>query len=375
MKRRRQGKGSVFQNGRTFWMQFYQNGERVRESTGCENKADAEKVLERRLLEAAGLTLRGISPGNVTIDDLAQLVFADHELKDRKDRKEPRQRYEKHIAKRWGKRKADKLTTADIRTYVKQRRFEGAANATINRELEIVRRGFNLGKREEPPLVYDVPHIEKLPEKNARQGFIEQHQYERLLEKLPPELKALFVCSYHVGTRKGELRKTRWDWIDWDGNMIHVPGAVTKNSAPRTLPIYGDMMRWLEDQREKCPEGNPYVFFGRWPKDGKRRIGGESKFAVSPALHGWEEACKAADLDGLTLHDLRRSAVRNMKRAGVVDSVAMKITGHKTRSMYDRYDIVDETDLIDAGEKLAEYAARQKKARAARLKQVKVAIK
>ncbi len=375
MKRRRQGNGSLFLNGRTWWMQFYQNGERVRESTGSVDKMDAEKILARRLLEAAALTFRGVSPGAATIDDLAQLVFADHELKECKDQKEPRQRYAKHIARRWGKLKADRLTTADIRTYVKERRREGAKNATINRELEIVRRGFNLGKREEPPLVHDVPYIEKLPEKNARQGFIEQYQYEKLLEALPPELKALFVCAYHVGTRKGELRKIRWEWIDWDAGMIRVPGTVTKNSAPRTLPIYGDMMRWLEGQREKCPEGNPYVFFGRWRASSERRIGGENKFAVSPAMHGWDEACKAAGLEGLTPHDLRRSAVRNMKRAGIVDSVAMRITGHKTRSMYDRYDIVDETDLIDAGRKLAEYAAEQKKARAARLKLVKVAIK
>ena len=321
--------------------------------------------------EAAGLTLRGIPPGTATIDDLAQLVFDDHELKERKDRKEPKQRYVKHIARRWGKWKADKLTTADIRAYVKERRSEGAKNATINRELEIVRRGFNLGKREEPPPVYDAPHIEKLPERNARQGFIEQYQYEKLLEELPPELKALFVCSYHVGARKGELRKTRWEWIDWDASVIRVPGTATKNSAPRTLPIYGDMIRWLEAQREKCPEGNPYVFFGRWRAPGERSIGGENKFAVSPAMHGWDEACKAAGLEGLTPHDLRRSAVRNMKRAGVVDSVAMRITGHKTRSMYDRYDIVDETDLIDAGQKLAEYAAKQKKARSARLELAK----
>lgn len=373
MKRRRQGKGSLYRNNDVahWWMQFYQSGKRVRESTKCADKVDAQKVLERRLLEAAGFTLRGIPPGTATIDDLAQLVFADHELKDCKDQKEPKQRYAKHVATRWGKRKADKLGTADIRAYVQERKFEGAANATINRELEIVRRGFVLGAREEPPLVFDAPHFPKLPEKNARQGFLEHYQYEKLLEKLPPELKALFVCGYHVGARKGELRKTRWEWIDWEADVIRVPGAMTKNSAPRTLPIYGDMMRWLEDQREKCPAGNPYVFFGRWRAPGERRIGGEGKFPVSPALHGWDEACKAAGLGGLKMHDLRRSAVRNMKRAGVVDSVAMKITGHKTRSMYERYDIVDESDLKDAGEKLAQYAAKQKKARAARLIAVK----
>lgn len=373
MKRRRQGKGSLYRNNNSphWWMQFYQNGQRVRETTGCENRQAAEDVLKRRTAEAGVLTVRGISPATVTINDLVQLVFADHKLKDRKDQKEPKSRYEKHTAKRWGKLKADKLTSAHVRAYVQERKSEGAANATINREMEIIRRGFNLGRREQPPLVFDAPHIPKLPEKNVRQGFLEQDQYETLLEKLPLDLKALFVCGYHVGTRKGELRKTRWENVDRESNVIRIPGALTKNGCARTLPIYGDMGRWLDGQRERCPAENPYVFFGRSRRPGERRIGGENKFPVSPALNGWDEACRAAGLEGLKLHDLRRSAVRNMKRAGVVDSIAMSITGHKTRSMYDRYDIVDETDLIDAGEKLAEYAAQQKKARAARLRRVK----
>lgn len=369
MKRRRQGSGSLFLNGGTWWIQFYQAGERVRESSGSKDREQAEKTLKRRLAETGALSARGVAPGTATVGDLAALVFADQALNERKDRRAARNRYEKHVAKRWGKIKADKLTSANVRDYIQQRRFEGAANATINRELEIVRRGYGLGKQEKPPLVWDAPDFPKLPERNVRAGFLEQDEYERLLEKLPLSLKALFVCAYHVGTRKNELRKTRWEQIDWEAAVIRIPGALTKNGAPRTLPIYGDMMRWLRDQRERCPPGNPYVFFGR-AREGKR-IGGESKYPVSAQLLGWTEACVEAGLEGLLLHDLRRSAVRNMKRAKLHDSVAMAITGHKTRSMYDRYDIVDEDDLEDAGKKLAEYAAQQKKARAARLKRVK----
>jgi integrase len=124
------------------------------------------------------------------------------------------------------------------------------------------------------------------------------------------------------------------------------------------MPIYGDMRRWLEVQFESCPENNPFVFHG------------ERGQPVSNHLNGWNEACEAAGLAGLLFHDLRRSAVRNMKRAGVQDKVAMEISGHRTRSIFDRYNIVDEGDLGNAAEKLEQYFERRKTERVAKLRLV-----
>ncbi len=71
----------------------------------------------------------------------------------------------------------------------------------------------------------------------------------------------------------------------------------------------------------------------------------------------WKRACRAAGYPGLLIHDLRRSAVRNMKQAGVPRSVAMKITDHKTESVYRRYAIVSDADLKTAADALANTAA------------------
>jgi len=118
------------------------------------------------------------------------------------------------------------------------------------------------------------------------------------------------------------------------------------------------MRRWLEHQRAACPPGCVWVFYGvrNLPVDN---------------LNGLTEACQRAGVAGLLFHDLRRSAVRNMKRAGIQDKVAMDITGRRTRSVFDRYNIVDEADVRDAGERLEEYAKERKRQQAARLRRVK----
>src|SRR5581483_987629 len=283
----------------------------------------------------------------------------DNRLRNLRDAKHVEWRYRANVEPVLGSLVASRFGSAQVRQFIAQRRSAGASNATINRELAIVRRGFHLGHDEDPPLVHRQPPIPKLEEDNVRQGFLEQDQYERLLEELPDSLKALFVCGYHTGARKNELRRARWEQIDFDSRLIRLEARQTKGKKPRTLPIYGDMRRWLEHQRDTCPAGCPWVFYGI------------HNHPVDSHLNGWPEACERAGLPGLLFHDLRRSAVRNMKRAGVQDKVAMEISGHKTRSVFDRYNIVDLDDLQNAGELLEDYAKRRKKQRAAALKRVK----
>lgn len=354
---RKRGSGTVYRRGRIWWIQYFVRGQLVPESSGFTEKADAENLLKQRIGEvAAG---RRVGPERATIADLCKLVIEDNQLRKLRDAEHVEWRYKAHIETALGCLFVSRFGSAQVRQYVAQRRSEGASDATINRELAIVRRGFKLGAQEDPPLVQRQPVIAKLEENNIRQGFLEPDQYEQLLEEQPANLKALFVCGYHTGARKNELRRIQWPQVDWDGGIIRLSGSQTKNKKGRALPIYGDMRRWLERQRETCPTGCPWVFHGA------------RGCPVDNHLYGWAEACKRASVPGLLFHDLRRSAVRNMKRAGIQDRVAMEISGHRTRSIFDRYNIVDMADLQSAGERLEEYAQRRKQERAAPLQRVK----
>ena len=176
-----------------------------------------------------------------------------------------------------------------------------------------------------------------------------------LRHALPDHLKTLLVVGYHCGNRLGELRKLRWPQIDLEAGEIRVQKAQAKGKKPRTLPIYGDMVEWLEWQAQRRVKGCELVFHY------------ESK-PLGSHLKGWDRACKAVGLEGLHFHDLRRSAVRNMERAHIPRHVAMKISGHRTESVYLRYDIVVDADLKDAAEKLTAYHQEQQTPKLRRVK-------
>jgi integrase len=353
MRRRTKGAGSLRLRGRIWWITYYVGGRPIPESSGSTDKATAENLLKQRIGEiAAG---RDVSPDRATINDLCALVITDYAVRKLRDAAIVKWRYEANIKPAIGNLLAARFGASQVRAFVSARREAGASDPTINRELSIIRRGFRLGFEEDPPMVRRVPHILKLDEDNARQGFLTPTQYETLLASLPERLKALFAVAYHVGTRKGELRKIKWSQVDFDAQCIRLQASQTKGKKARELPFYGEMEHWLRRQRERCPEGCQWVFFHN-----SRPVGAQ--------LRGWREACEAAGVPALLFHDLRRTAVRNMRLAGIDQSVRMKISGHKTTSMEARYNILDGADLKDAATKMNSFLKAQKSAKLKRVK-------
>ena len=259
-------------------------------------------------------------------------------------------------------RKVALLTTNDFEEYRKRHVGKGTAQRTINYRFALIRAAFKVELKRTPSCVAKVPYIPFVTENNARDGFLEYDDYPSLLAELPKSLKALFVVAFHSGCRVGELLGMKWSDVDWKNRIIRLP--KTKNGKKRNLPFWGDIEEHLKSQKEFRDAHHPnceHLFF--WMAEDCGLSHGGVRLAPGAPVHdfraSWTSAVERAHtanknvIAGLLFHDLRRSGIRVMiQDAGIPEAQAMLISGHETRSMLERYNIVSLKNVQDAGAKL-----------------------
>lgn len=328
------GAGSIYKRGSIWWVQVYVDGRPIIESSGSKNIADAKKHRDKLLGKRTRGEVTGGAPDKVLIGEL--LDDALNSDIEESTRYIWRLVVEKNLRPFFGKLKAARLTTDLMDQYRQKRKADGRSDATANRELSILRTAFHNARKRTPPKVNFVPYFPMVKETTVRQGFLTDEQYEKVRDALDEDVRVLFVCAYSTGTRKGELLQVEWPWVDLERLRIELPPHVTKTKKGRSVPIIkGDMLDLLREAKRKRDEqwpDSPWAFSRR----GER---------ILDFRAAWEKAVKAAGVPELTFHDLRRTAVRNMRRAGVPQALRMKISGHTTDSMERRYNIVDDEDL------------------------------
>ena len=323
-------------------------GRRI-ESTGTDNEKEARRLLNAKRKEIDDCE---IGPRGITVGRLLDLYLADKNRKRKVPCKSADGYVRLHLRPAFGNLLAEKLTSGHINAFIDQKLKADYANASINRYLEALARAYTIAREEHtPPLVKITPKIEMLDESdNVREGFLSREEYEALLAELPSHLQTLLVLGYHLGMRRSELIKLMWNQIDWHANSIRLEKRQTKGKQSRVAPLYGDLRSWLEA-----------AYTARAP--GCETIIAYRGASVSETKTAWKSAARRAGVPDALIHDLRRTAVRNMLRAGLSEKQAMLISGHRTRSMIDRYNILDERDIELAGRKRAAYEAEQKKLR------------
>ncbi len=339
--------GMLYRRGCIWWVKYYRNGKCFRESSKSKSRSDGKQLLRKREGEITTGVFLGLETERVRFEELAQDLLNEYQTNNRKSLVWLKRRINLHLMPFFGGCRTVDVTTERVRAYIIHRQQEGASNGSINRELAALKRMFSLASQMTPPKVACVPHIPMLREFNVRKGFFEHDEYLALQRELPEYLKPVLAFGYFTGARESEILNLKWEQVDLERYTAHFEPGSTKNDQPRTIPLTGELLETLRIQKAACDSRFPecdYVFHRKG-----QRIGNFQR--------AWKSACKRAGVSGRLFHDLRRSAVRNFIRAGVPERVAMAISGHKTRSVFDRYNIVAERDLHEAAGRLEKHLA------------------
>lgn len=339
---RPRGTGSLYhqKGSAAWWVKYYRNGKAYRESTHKTDEKEAQDFLTRRLGEIVTGNFSGPKTERVRIDELADDLLRDYRINGKRSLGDVEARWKLHLKPFFGDLKAVDVSSDLVARYVDKRQGQKAKNATINRELAALKRMFHLGQKATPPKVNRIPGFPRLAEDNVRKGFLEDAQYEVLFGSNSENwFRAIVEVGRTYGWRVGELLSMRVKQVDLISRTIRLEPGTTKNRDGREVT----MTKRVQELLKLCvfgkqPEG--FVF---------TRSNGTP---VRDFRGTWEKACGKAGVFGLLFHDLRRTAARNLRKAGVAEGVIMKIGGWRTRSVFERYAIVSQADIADAIGKL-----------------------
>jgi len=374
--------GELRQRGRIWWIRYSRGGTRYEESAHSSKKRAAIDLLKIR--EGDGAHGLPVTPqiGRLRFEAAATDVLNDYRTNGKRSIDDVERRITKHLTPFFGSRRVATITTVDVRAYIASRQAEtemvtkaydirrkdgtttrvpekrrpiaGASAAEINRELTILKRIFSLALQAGKLL--HKPHIPLLREDNTRTGFFELEQFRSVVDHLPAPLCPVVEFAYITGWRiTSEVLPLEWRQVDFTAGEVRLDAGTTKNREGRVFPLTDDLRRLLDEQRtehlrlKKAGQIEPWVFFRMVAE---KRGGQKHPRRIIAFSKAWKAAITAAGCPGRIPHDLRRTAVRNMVRRGVPERVAMQLTGHKTRSVFERYNIVSDGDLRTAAKQL-----------------------
>jgi len=303
--------------------------------------------------------LRGPECDKTTFGDLLQILRDDYAINQRRSvgrlntSVKSLDPFFKHL-------RASDITLDRLNRYVAERLAKHAAPATVKLDLTYLHRAFRLAERAGKAICPPFPQIAV---QNVRKGFFARADFEAVRSHLPEPFKGPITFAYLTGWRvPSEILRLRWNQVDFQAGTVRLEPGTTKNDEGRMFPfaVLPELAQVLRAQWDKTFElelaaghSIPWVF--HWSDRGIFK-------EIHPKVlyRRWGEACQKAGVPERIPHDFRRTAVRNLERAGVPRSVAMKLTGHKTEAVYRRYAIVCEADLSEGLKKLAQFERTQK---------------
>jgi len=352
------GDGRIFLRGSTYWIAYYHRGNEIRESANTSNEKAAKNLLKQRLKERERPNFIGPKEERWTLDDVENKIKAAY-IQENNRSFETVEHCFKHLKRLFPYYRVVDITSAEIEKYQTKRLDEGAARSTINLECGYLRHGLRLMHAAKE--ISEIPSITKLEGETVREGFIKSPDFESLLANIEnSDTRDLIEFLYNSAWRSGEGKTLEWREVDVHSWMIKLLPAKSKNKKARLLPVIGALRDIIERRMAVRLLSCPFVFH----RNGKpiRSIRRAFKSAAIAAGLGnmvADERTGKEKYVGVTPHDMRRSAVRNFRKAGLSESDGMALSGHLTNSIYKRYNIIDEDDLRESMAKVQKHIKRE----------------
>jgi integrase len=347
------GTGRVFRRGRRYWLAYYLNGQEHRESAGTTDFKEAVEILKRR---TAGVDPT-VTRQDLDIERLVELIETDYQQEGRKSLATLRRSRFPHLRDYFGKRDLASVDKHDLRAYRTYRLEQDASSGSVNREvatlMRMLRIAYDQNQLDSPP-----PTIKKLTEHNVRKGFFEWEAFQKVLTHVDAWWHELYIVAYVTGWRiDAEICQMQWAQVDFRNKMIRLEPGTTKNDEGRTFGFTPMLQKALQAQRarvDRLQTAHDKIIQWVFP----RRF---TLQALTSAYKPFKAAAIAAGLPAALQHDFRRTAIRNLELAGVDRATAKMMVGHRTDSVYERYNIVDRKRLDIGTKKLAEFEEMVKK--------------
>ena len=312
--------------GKYYQLDYYVGRKRIREILkGVTTRREAEEIERERLRNSTG-------PVEFKrFESLAQwfLTHPDKQFKKTLDRDQ--QRFQKHLLPYFGHCKPHDINSSMVDDYKVRRQRQFTSNATINRELALLKSIFRFALKKGK--VSRVPPIDLLPEDNVRQRFITEEEFQKIQAFLAPDIFPVVVVAYHTAMRLGEILALRWKNVDLKRRLFLFETEKTRKRKQRAVALHPEIIKLFQS----VPRG-----FGETPV---------FKLSIDRVERNWKRACQKAKVKDARIHDFRRTrATIWHKEEGLPQDLIMSMTGHRTDSMFRRYQIVS-TEYV---EKLAQ---------------------
>jgi Phage integrase family len=359
-----------------WWVKYYVDGTATRESTGTAQEAEARRFLKRR--EGKALSGEPVLPrvDRVRYEEAAADLRTHYQTTGERDLAEAGWRFA-HLDPFFGTKRLASIGPADLTCYIAARQAEGAANGSINQELGVLGRLLRLAY--ENGKLLRLPIIHKPKAAAPRSGFFERSQFEAVKRQLRRDLQVAVTIAYAFGWRtQSEVLRIQRAEVDLAACTIRIPPGRIKNDDGRVVSLTLELVEMLRAQDEqvqllemdlghKVPHLFPYLsgeHKGHRIQDFRKAWQTACLNAMLEELEGEARAQRESELKAavareekpgllkMLRHDFRRTGVRNMVNRGVPERVAMTVTGHKTRNVFDRYHIASPADLQEAARKL-----------------------